>query len=180
MYEMSSDGAVRMTTNDSVVLHGVPTGLSTAEGRALVAECVRAAHVVTDADVQARFEIAPADWIDISQNKTLIRSIQLESDRRTRDGSISRELAAKYHVKAVSALDEIVSDKAQSARHRTDAARELRAAAAGGNTEAAVNNAEKFLIVLNLGADVERYPLASTNPLPPPNRDKEQADGSGW
>jgi hypothetical protein len=47
-----------MTSNDSVVLHGVPTGLSTVEGRAFVAECVRAAHsIVTDADVQARFEI---------------------------------------------------------------------------------------------------------------------------
>jgi hypothetical protein len=47
-----------MTSTDSVVLHGVPTGLSTAEGRAFVAECCRAAQgVVTDADVQARFEI---------------------------------------------------------------------------------------------------------------------------
>jgi hypothetical protein len=79
-------------------------------------------------------------------------------------------------------LGDILNDKSASPRHRIESAKELRATATGttGN-ETIANNAEKFIITINLGADhVEHYELPMVKQLPPANEVKTNTEDWGW
>jgi hypothetical protein len=141
-----------------LVLNGTKTSLTSAQGRDFVADCVRAGEgLISDTDLRDKYEIDATDWGSITKNKLLIQAIRAESERRVRNGQAAQEAASKHFAKAPGYLNEIMADKATSPRYRIESARELRATAIGNGPETS-NNADKFVITINLGGGhVERY-----------------------
>jgi hypothetical protein len=120
---------------------------------------VRAAEgLLSDDDLKNKYELLPADWESITKNTTLIRAVQEERTRRVRSGQAAREAAAQHFVKAPKILDQIMTDEQANPRHKIEAIRELRAAAAGAaGAEHTVDVGEKFVIQINLGGDAEIF-----------------------
>jgi hypothetical protein len=140
-----------------IVLGGVSIELNSDVGRQFVVDCTRAAEgLVTDKELVEKYEISPADWQNITKDTALIRAIQAERDRRVRSGTAARESAARHFVKAPTILDKIMSDEQANARHRIEAIRELRQTAVPENQNAQPQS-DRFIITINLGADVEVY-----------------------
>jgi hypothetical protein len=163
-----------------VVLRGIPTDLSSAVGHQFVVDCVRAAEgLITDSDLQSKYELSPVNWKDITESTALMRAIQAERERRVRNGEAARESAAKIFAKAPTVLGDILNDKSASPRHRIESARELRQTAIGAaGAESTADAGEKFVIVINLGEDTERYEktIAPMKPLLPTIEDKVDDD----
>ena len=63
---------------------------------------------------------------------------------------------AKHFVKAPGVLDRIMSDDQANARHRIEAIRELRQTAIPESPNSP-SQSDRFIIQINLGADVEIY-----------------------
>jgi hypothetical protein len=143
----------------AIMLNGIETSLTSAEGREFIVDCVRAGEgVIADSDLCLKYEIEPETLATITQNKSLIKAVRSESERRVRAGVSARELAAKMHARAPAVLGDILNDKSASARHRIESAKELRATALGNGSSETPNNADKFVITINLGGGhVERY-----------------------
>jgi hypothetical protein len=149
----------------ALVLNGAETALASPEGREFVADCVRAGEgLISDSDVQSKYEIDAATWKNITKNAALIRAIRAESERRVRSGVAAREAAATHLAKAPGYLNQILTDKSASPRYRIEASKELRATAVVNGPESGVPNADKFVININLGAKHEHYevPIAAT------------------
>ena len=149
-----------------VVLNGIETDLDSAIGRNFVTDCVRAGEgVITDSDLCLKYEIEPETLATITQNKNLIKAVRTKSEYRTRSGVSARELAAKIHARAPLVLGNILDDKSANARHKIECVRELRATATAG-AHAEDNNAQRFVITINLGADhIQRYEKTITPPV---------------
>jgi hypothetical protein len=147
--------ALPAPTNDTVVLNGVTTKLDSNAGRKFVVDCTRAGEkLVSDSELQQIYDISPENWAKLEKNTTLIKAIRDERKRRVRNGQAAKEAAAQHFVKAPTVLDSIMSDSRASARHRIEAAREIRQVAVGGDsTESHVDASERFIININLGAD---------------------------
>jgi hypothetical protein len=146
--------------SDVIILRGVPVDLDSSVGHQFITDATRAGEgVLTDVDVGDRYEIDDAGWESITKSAAVARAIRSRSAERVRSGQAAQELAAKIHAKAPTVLGDILSDKSASPRHRIESAKELRMTATGtANTENTGNNAEKFIITINLGADhVEVY-----------------------
>jgi hypothetical protein len=94
--------------------------------------------------------LSDEDWERAGSDDALVRAIQDERIRRVRNGLHAKEKAQKVFIKAPDVLDEILSDKNASPRHRIESSRELRAIAAVGPET--VSSAERFVININLGA----------------------------
>jgi len=146
---------------DIVPLHNL-IDVSSDAGRAFVVDATRAAEgVISDQELQERYELSPAELKTIAADKAVGRAIRDERARRVRNGTAARELAAKAFVRAPAVLDQIMTH-ADSPRHRIDAARELRATAAGSDGDGP-SQTEKFTIIINLGADhIERHEVDVT------------------
>jgi hypothetical protein len=141
----------------SIVLGGVSIELNSDVGRQFVIDCTRAAEgLVTDKELVEKYEISPADWGNIAKDTAVIRAIQAERNRRVHNGTAAREAAARHFVKAPTILDKIMSDEQANARHRIEAIRELRQTATPENQNSPAQS-ERFIIQINLGADVEVY-----------------------
>lgn len=154
--------------DDVIVLRSIPTNLTSTAGRQFVVDCVRAAEgLITDSDLQSKYELSPVDWTDITKSTALIRAIQAERERRVRNGDAARESAAKIFANAPTVLGDILNDTSASPRHRIESARELRVTATGPSAESTADAGEKFVITINLGADhVEHYEKSRT-PMKP-------------
>ena len=64
---------------DVIVLRGIPIDPSSDTGRPFVVDCTRAAEgLLTDKELQIRYELSPVDWENITKNTALIRAIQAE------------------------------------------------------------------------------------------------------
>src|SRR5262249_4724205 len=87
-------------------------------------------------------------------------AIEAEKVRRIRNGAHAREKAQQVFVKAPDVLDNILSDRSASPRHRIEAAREIRAVAATGPE--ATPAGDRFVIPINLG---EVYKLRIVKPI---------------
>ena len=151
-----------------VVLNGIETDLDSAIGREFVTDCVRAGEgVITDSDLCLKYEIEPQTLATITQHKSLIKAVRAKSEHRVRSGVSARELAAKIHARAPLVLGNILDDKSTNARHKIECVRELRATATAPNAEGAVgNNADRFVITIDLGADhIQRYEKTITLPV---------------
>jgi hypothetical protein len=161
--------------NDTITLHGAPVELNSDIGRQFVIDCVRAAEgLITDKELAEIYEISPADWGNIAKDVALGRAIRAERDRRVRTGIAAREAASKHFVKAPTILDKIMSDEQSNARHRIEAIRELRQTAIPENQNTQPQS-DRFIIQINLGADVEVYNKSiaiNANDVPPDEQPK--------
>jgi hypothetical protein len=146
--------AIPPTTNGSVVLHGKPVELDSDVGRRFVVDAVRAAEgLITDDDLQEKYEISRKNLKKIAKNPELIKAIREVREQRLRTGTAARESAARHFVKAPNVMDAIMSDQNANPRHRIEAAREIRAQFGGDDGSAVPGAEERFSIVINLGND---------------------------
>jgi hypothetical protein len=113
--------------------------------------CRYSESIYTEADVRKKWRLTDEDWERAGSDDVLVRAIEDEKTRRVRSGAHAREKAQKVFVKVPDVLDEILSDKNASPRHKVESSRELRAIANVGPE--ATPTAERFVIQINLGAD---------------------------
>jgi hypothetical protein len=106
--------------------------------------------ILSEAEIRKKYYLSDEDWERAGSDDALVRAIQDERIRRVRNGLHAKEKAQKVFIKAPDVLDEILSDKNASPRHRIESSRELRAIAAVGPET--VSSAERFVININLGA----------------------------
>ena len=160
-----------------IVLNGVATKLDSTEGRRFVTDATRAAEgLLEDKILQEIYKISPAELKNIAENKALAAAIRDEGRARVRSGQRAREAAQTAFVKSPGVLDSIMSDTKASARHRIEAAKEIRQVAIGGDgAESPASSAERFVITFHLGADVERIEKTIT---PKPKQIEGELDAS--
>jgi hypothetical protein len=145
---------------DVITLRSTPIDLLSDMGRQFVVDCTRAGEgLLTDSDLQSKYELSPLDWRNITKDTALMRAIQAERERRVLNGTAVREMAAKHLVKGPGILDSIMSDTYSNARHKIEAIGELRATAASSSTDRPAES-ERFIIRIDLtagGGGVETY-----------------------
>jgi hypothetical protein len=147
-------GLMRSSKDDTIVLHGKVTSLTSDIARRFITDATRSAEgLCSDDDLKQKYEITPADWKNIAENAALGREIKAEGERRIRSGQRAREAAQQHFVKAPTVLDSIMSDTKASPRHRIESARELRQVAIGGDgAENAPDAGQPFIIRIDLSA----------------------------
>jgi hypothetical protein len=158
-----------------------PIDLSTDLGRAFIVDATRAGEgLLTDEELQEKYELSDKDFRRISRDKTVGRAVRTESEFRVRNGLAAKEAAAKHFVGAPAVLNRIMTAEASNPRHAIDAAKELRAVATGGGSgDHPTSAGEKFVITINMGADTERFEFDA--PKSAPQVDLEQkGDGNKW
>jgi hypothetical protein len=132
----------------------VPAQSSTASlinDHGFVADMARFADkILSEAEIRKKYYLSDEDWERAGSDDALVRAIQDEKTRRVRSGLHAKEKAQKVFIKAPDVLDEILSDKNASPRHRIESSRELRAIAAVSPEHTPA--AERFVININLGA----------------------------
>ena len=164
---------------DIVQLHS-PIDLNSDLGRAFIVDATRAGEgLITDQELQEKYELSLADWLAITKDKAIGRAVRSESERRVRNGSAAREAAAKHFVKAPAVLDQIMTDADSNPRHKIEAIKELRATANGGSDTHSTAAGDKFQITIVLNGDVEKYE-ADITPKKSPQLDLEQEDNGNW
>jgi hypothetical protein len=137
----------------SVILRGTPVPLDSDVGREFVTSCSRNwEQLLTDADLCDRFGLTLEQWKASGTNKPLVRAVQLEHERRIRNGSAAQEAAAKEFYRAPGVLGGIMRDESNNPRHRIDAANSLRQAAIDQASEAKAAM-DKFTININFGTN---------------------------
>ena len=117
----------------SVILRGVTVSLTTNVGEEFVTDCAR--HLegsLSDAEIKRKWELSDGDWAELAANAPLLMAVRVEHDRRVFDGECAREAAQRHFSKAPHVLNRILTDEQVAPRHRIEAARELRQAAATG------------------------------------------------
>ncbi len=138
---------------DTVRLRGAVVALDSDVGGAFVTDCARNVEgTLSDAEIKNKWELSDHDWAGIAKNAPLLAAIRTEHERRMFTGEGAREAAQRHYAKAPRVLNRILTDEQVPPRHRIEAARELRQAAAQG-PDIAPGPQEKFSIIINLGAD---------------------------
>ena len=170
---------------DIISLSKTPIDIHTDAGHAFVVDATRAGEgLITDKELQEKYELSPADWQNITKDMALGRAVRAERERRMLDGTAARESAARYFVKGPTILDQIATDSNSNARHKIDALRELRATAAVGSGDRP-RETEGFVIRIDLtagGGEVETYDrtidikVNGDGPISP----EGQPDGNEW
>ena len=131
-----------------------PTSLL--ENYEFITDCARYAEgLMSEAEVKKRHHFDDATWERLGENDMLVEAIEVEKTRRIRNGSTKRERAQKLVAQAPGVLGDIMLDASASPKHRIDASKTLDAFAANGPETTAA--ADRFIITINLGSDVERY-----------------------
>ncbi len=95
--------------------------------------------------------MAEHEWPQLAENTPLLNAVKAERERRIRSGEAAREAAQRHFASAPSVLNEILQNKLIPARHRIEAAKELRRWRPLGPDATAT--AEKFVITIDLGGD---------------------------
>jgi hypothetical protein len=153
---------------DVIVLRSIPIDLNSTTGHQFVVDCTRAGEgLLTDKELQEKYELSPVDWRNITKDVALGHAIRAERDRRVLNGAAAREAACKHFVKAPGILGEIMTDAQSNPRHKIEAIKELRQTAVGSNPES-LPESERFIITINLGeGHVEHYdkPIKPTKPV---------------
>jgi hypothetical protein len=109
--------------------------------------------IVSQQEVKKKYRLEESEWDALGENDALVRAVTEEKVRRIRNGTSAREKAQLKFIAAPDVLGNILSDDSASPRHRIEASRELRAVAAVGPE--ATPTAERFVITINLGSDVD-------------------------
>src|SRR5262245_39643742 len=131
-----------------------PTSLI--ENHEFITDCARYAEgLLSKQDVKKKHHFDDDTWARLGEDETLIAVIEAEKLRRIRNGSTKRERAQKLVAQAPGVLGDIMLDASASPKHRIGASKTLDAFAANGPETTAA--ADRFIITINLGSDVERY-----------------------
>jgi hypothetical protein len=137
----------------TVTLRGAPIAIDSDIGREFVISCSRNwEKLLSDADLCDRFGLTLDQWRASGSNKALVRAVQLEHERRIRNGSAAQEAAAREFFKAPGVLGGIMRDESNNPRHRIDAANSLRQAAVDPASEARAQG-QVFSININFGTN---------------------------
>lgn len=156
MQKPNTPGGVVAATVDeaaSVVLRGATVHLDSELGRAFVTDCARfSENLLSATEVCAKWGLTETAWTDLGKNAALLDAVRAERSRRIGSGEAVREAAQLQLLKAPDVLGGILTSEQAPARHRVEAARELRQAA-GHGSEAASNAGERHTITINLGPD---------------------------
>jgi hypothetical protein len=161
---------------DIIILRSIPIDLTSAAGHQFVVDCVRAAEgLISDKELQEKYELSPVDWRNITKDTALMRAIQTERERRVLNGTAAREAACQHFVKAPAILGSIMSDACASPRHRIEAAKEIRQVAAGSSADSPAEG-EKFFITINLGEDCVVHHEFDVAPKPKQLEDEPDVD----
>jgi hypothetical protein len=143
-----------------VNLHARTIALA-AEDFALISDLSRFAEgLVSEQSVRAKYHERYGDTVwDHLGDPAIVKAIDLERQRRVRDGSAAREKAQQLFVGAPAVLGKILhAGDGVSPRHKIESARELRAIAANGPESTPAE--ARFVIQINMGSDVEHYSKA--------------------
>ena len=133
-----------------------PISLDSDICRELIVDCARYSEgLLTEKEVKKKHRFDDATWERLGQDDALVEAIEAEKLRRVRSGLAKRELAQKHVVKAPDVLNTIMLDPAASPKHRIDSAKVLDQFAANGPEAAPA--ADRFVITINLGADVLKF-----------------------
>jgi hypothetical protein len=139
-------------------LHGQPGRLE--DDPDFVRTLVRFAEGLTsETAVRKKYRLDERTWEALGQNDALVERIEEEKARRCRSGETAREKAQVHFTAAPDVLNSIMTNTATSAKHRIDAAHEIRGIAANGPESAPATDRFQITIVLSAdGADhVEHY-----------------------
>jgi len=129
---------------------------SVIEYHEFIIDCARYADgLLSEQDVKNKYRFDDDTWARLGENDALVEAIEAEKTRRIRNGSTKRERAQKLVAQAPGVLGDIMLDASASPKHRIDASKTLDAFAANGPEATAA--ADRFIITINLGSDVERY-----------------------
>jgi hypothetical protein len=148
-----ADGLTDLGTSsaDGVILRRVPVALASDVGGAFISDCARhIERLLTDDEIKDKWELSEEDWAGLADNAPLLQAVRAERERRICNGDAAKEAAQRHFAKAPTVLGDILTNELVSPRHRIEAARELRQAAAGGETQDSASQ-EKFIIQINLG-----------------------------
>ena len=141
-----------------ITLRSTPVDINSNLGHAFVVDCTRAAEgILTDKELAEKWEISPKDWQAIIKDKALGHAIRAERERRVRTGTAVREAAAKHLVKGPGILDSIMSGPDSHPKHKIEAYKELRQTASIGDSAEGRQESDRFIITINLGADVVEH-----------------------
>jgi hypothetical protein len=116
--------------------------------------------IVTERNVRKKHKLAESDWERLGSDEVFIEAIKRCRESRVRSGACARERAQKLFTTTPEVLGNILNDDDASARHRIEAAREIRAVAATGPE--AQSPTEMFQITINIGED---YKLQVNQPI---------------
>jgi hypothetical protein len=151
----------------SVTLRGVRVPLASDVGGAFVSDASRNKEkLFSDQRLIEKYGLSMDAWTEIAKNPAFRLAVDAEHERRIFNGDAARESAAKIFSEAPSVLGTILNDKSASAKHRIDAARELRATAQPGADKTG-DDADRFHIVINLGGDEKLVIDKKIAPLTP-------------
>jgi hypothetical protein len=142
----------------TITIGGAQVDLNSDAGHSFLVDAVRAAEgLITDRDLVELHGVSPPELQALAKDSSFARALRAERDRRVRDGTAARESAAQIFVRAPKIMGQILDNEQANARHRIEAARELRQTALPENS----NNpaaSERFTITIDLGAGhIERY-----------------------
>src|SRR5580700_10286951 len=119
----------------SVNLRRVTVALNTDVGGAFITDCARhTERLLSDSEIKDGWGLSDEDWGRLADNAPLLQAVRAERERRICNGDAAREAAQRHFAKAPAVLNDILTNELVSPRHRIEAARELRQAAAGGDT----------------------------------------------
>ena len=162
----------REPRDETVILRGVRVPLASDVGYAFITDLSRnKERLFSDQQVREKYDIAPADWTTIAQNKALRLLVNAEHERRMLNGAAAQEAAAKVFAESPEVMGSILRDQQANPRHRIEASKELRATARFDD-EKPGTDAEHFTITINLGADEKLVVDCG-----PPKQPKESPDG---
>ena len=126
------------------------------ENHEFIADLARYAEgLLSEQQVKKKYHFDDATWERLGEDDALVEAIEAEKTRRIRNGSTKRERAQQLVAQAPGVLGDIMLDASASPKHRIDASKTLDAFAANGPEAAPA--ADRFVITINLGGDVERY-----------------------
>jgi hypothetical protein len=141
-----------------VILRDHPVPLDSDVGRDLIVDCARYAEgLQTEDDIKKKYRFSDEDWEHFGANDALVAAIKVEKTRRIRDGTSARERAQVLFAQTPEVLGSILHGDGVSPRHKIESAREIRAIAATGPETTPA--ADRFIITINLGTDVEGKPV---------------------
>jgi hypothetical protein len=137
--------------------------------REFLVDCARFAEgLLSETQIKRKYRHFDSEtWERLGSDEALVEAIELEKLQRIRSGQCAAERAQVLVATAPQRLGKILNSGEANPRHVIESARELRNMAAGSETTAAAATADKFLIVINLGDEVIRYPASDdkTNTL---------------
>ncbi len=141
----------RGAPSGSVFVRDTTVAIDSDVGEAFITDCARNIEgLISDLEIKAKYELSNEYWDRLADNTPLLHAVRAKRERRILNGDAPREAAQRHFVNAPHVLNQILADEQIAPRHRIEAARELRQAAAIP-PDAKPGNEERVHIIINLG-----------------------------